>query len=59
VKEDLTVDLTANDRASYAAAIAHFVDRLADHAPFETGPEDNLGTLRIVEAACDAAQWRD
>jgi hypothetical protein len=27
------------------------VDRLADGGPFESGPEDNLETLRIVEAA--------
>jgi predicted dehydrogenase len=49
--EDLTIDLQANYRASYAAGIAHFVDRLADGGPFESGPEDNLETLRIVEAA--------
>jgi D-apiose dehydrogenase len=36
-------------RASYAAAIAHFIDRLDDGAPFETAPEDNLETLRLVE----------
>jgi hypothetical protein len=35
-------------------AIAHFVDRLADGGPFETGAEDNLEMLRIVEAACTA-----
>lgn len=49
--EDVALDLQANYRASYAAAIAHFVDRLADGHPFETAPEDNLETLRIVEAA--------
>jgi predicted dehydrogenase len=58
VKEDRPLDLAANYRASYAAAIAHFVDRLADDGPFETGPDDNLETLRIVEAAYAAAQWR-
>lgn len=50
-EEDVVLDLEANYMASYDAAIAHFVDRLADGAPFETGPEDNLDTLRIVEAA--------
>jgi len=50
-EEDLTLDLAANYRASYRGAIAHFLDRLADGAPFETGPEDNLKTLEIVEAA--------
>jgi len=51
LEEDLVLDLQANYEASYAGAIAHFVDRLADDGPFETGPEDNLETLRIVEAA--------
>jgi D-apiose dehydrogenase len=49
--EEVKIDLAANYRASYAAAIAHFVDRVADGAPFETGPHDNLETLRIVELA--------
>lgn len=49
--EDVTLDLAANYKASYAGAIGHFLDRLADDGPFETGPEDNLDTLRIVEAA--------
>lgn len=47
----LSLDLVANYRASYAAAIAEFVDRLADGASFETSPDDNLETLRIIEAA--------
>ncbi|HEY3885809.1 MAG TPA: Gfo/Idh/MocA family oxidoreductase [Vicinamibacterales bacterium] len=51
VEEDLKLDLPANYLASYTAAITHFVDRLADDGPFETSPEDNLETLRIVEAA--------
>jgi predicted dehydrogenase len=49
--EDLALDLPANYTASYTAAIAHFVDRLADGAPFETNPRDNLETLRIIEQA--------
>ena len=51
VPEEVTLDLAANYAASYAGAIAHFVGRLADGAPFETGPDDNLETLRLVEAA--------
>lgn len=51
VSRNETLDLSANYRASYRNAIAHFVDRLADGLPFETGPEDNLETLRLVEAA--------
>ena len=46
-----SLDLASNYKASYAAAIAEFVNRLADGAPFETSLDDNLETLRIVEAA--------
>ena len=45
------VDLAADYKASFRGAITHFVDRLADGQPFETSPDDNLETLRIVEAA--------
>lgn len=34
---------------SYAATISHFIDALASGAPFETSPQDNLRTLRLVE----------
>ena len=47
----LTVDLDANYIASYRGAIAHFLDCLASGAPFETAPDDNLQTLKIVEDA--------
>jgi len=53
--ESLTLDLAANYKASYRAAITEFVDRLEDGAPFETGADDNLETLRIVEAAYETA----
>lgn len=49
--EAVTLDLAANYKASYRDAIAHFLDRLQNGEPFETGPEDNLETLAIVEAA--------
>lgn len=42
------------DLASFAATIAHFVDHLTDRRPFETGPEDNLEALRIIEAPYEA-----
>ena len=45
------LDLAANYKESYRAAIEHFLDRLADGGTFETSAEDNLQTLRIVEAA--------
>jgi predicted dehydrogenase len=42
-------------QVSFDAVIAHFVDCLETGAPFETGPEDNLKTLRLVEDAYRAA----
>ena len=50
-QQNIRLDLVANYSASYRAAIAHFVDRLEDGREFETGTQDNLETLRIVEAA--------
>jgi predicted dehydrogenase len=44
-------------QASFDGVIAHFVDRLASGAPFETDPADNLETLRLVEHAYWAAGW--
>ena len=42
-------------QASFDGVIAHFVDCLETCAPFETGPVDNLETLRLVEHAYWAA----
>ena len=42
-------------QASFDGVIAHFVGCLETGAPFETGPEDNLKTLRLVEDAYRAA----
>lgn len=49
--EAIELDLQADYKASYRGAIAHFLDRLADGAPFETSAQDNLEMLKIVEAA--------
>lgn len=57
-EEDLTLDLAANYKASYRGAIAHFLERLPTGGPFETAPEDNLETLRIVEGAYQEGGWR-
>jgi predicted dehydrogenase len=48
-EEEVAIDLEANYKASYLGALTHFLDRLDDGAAFETSPEDNLETLRIVE----------
>jgi len=45
-------------QASFDAVIAHFVHCLETGAPFETGPADNLATLRLVEDAYRAAGLR-
>ena len=37
-------------QASFDGVIAHFVECLETGAPFETGPADNLETLRVVHA---------
>ena len=42
-------------QASFDGVIAHFVDCLETGARFETGPADNLETLRLVEHAYWAA----
>lgn len=34
---------------SYAATISHFIDALGSGGAFETSPQDNLRTLRLVE----------
>jgi predicted dehydrogenase len=45
------VDFKAAYQACFDRAIAHFVDCLRTGDPFETAPEDNLETLRLVEDA--------
>lgn len=45
----LEYDLATTYLQSYAAAIGHFVQALRSGAAFETSPEDNLSTLRLVE----------
>nr|WP_244513316.1 Gfo/Idh/MocA family oxidoreductase [Devosia insulae] len=42
-------DADATYQGSYDAAIGHFLDGLETGRPFETAPEDNLRTLRLVE----------
>ena len=47
----IAFDPASSYQAAYDGAIAHFVQRLAARAPFETSATDNLDTLRLVEAA--------
>ena len=56
IEEDVAIDLAANYEASYLAVLTHFLDRLDDGEPFETSPEDNLETLRIVEQVYQGSQ---
>lgn len=48
-------DLDAAYQESFDAAIAHFVQCLDSGEPFETDAVENLETLRLVEAAYEAA----
>jgi predicted dehydrogenase len=52
-------DLAVEYQGSYNRTIAHFVERLRDGMPFETAPEDNLETLRLVEDCYRLAGWGD
>tara|TARA_R110002020_G_scaffold106379_24_gene247732 strand:+ start:515 stop:1531 length:1017 start_codon:yes stop_codon:yes gene_type:complete len=52
-----TFDADATYQGSYDAAIAHFLDSLETGAAFETAPEDNLRTLRLVEDIYALAQF--
>jgi predicted dehydrogenase len=50
-----TYDRDRGYQASFDGVIAHFVGCLETGAPFETGPADNLRTLRLVDDAYRAA----
>jgi D-apiose dehydrogenase len=52
-------DLAAEYQGSYTRTIAHFVQSLRDNTPFETAPEDNLETLRLVEDCYRLSGWED
>ena len=62
--ERIAADYKGAYQVCFDAAIAHFVERLRSGLPFETGPDDNLHTLKLVEdayalAAAAAAARRD
>ena len=50
-------DLAAEYQSSYNRTIAHFVQSLRDNTPFETAPEDNIETLRLVEDCYRLSGW--
>ena len=50
-------DLAAEYQGSYNRTIAHFVKSLRDNTPFETAPQDNLETLRLVEDCYRLSGW--
>jgi predicted dehydrogenase len=50
-------DLAAEYQGSYNRTIAHFVQSLRDNTPFETAPEDNIETLRLVEDCYRLSHW--
>jgi predicted dehydrogenase len=50
-------DLAVEYQGSYNRTIAHFVQSLRDHTPFETAPEDNIETLRLVEDCYRLSGW--
>jgi predicted dehydrogenase len=50
-------DLAAEYQGSYVRTIAHFVQSLRDDTPFETAPEDNIETLRLVEDCYRLSGW--
>jgi predicted dehydrogenase len=54
-----TYDLAAEYQGSYNRTIAHFVQALRDGTPFETAPEDNLKTLKLVEDCYRLSGWED
>lgn len=57
--KSLDYDFDQAYQASFDGVIAHFVDCLESGSAFETGPVDNLETLRLVEHAYWAAGLHD
>ena len=50
-------DLAVEYQGSYNRTIAHFVQALRDNTAFETAPEDNIETLRLVEDCYRLSGW--
>lgn len=54
---EMRYDLATEYQGSYNRTIAHFVHSLRDGTPFETAPEDNIETLRLVEDCYRLSGW--
>jgi predicted dehydrogenase len=57
--EQRNYDLAVEYQGSYNRTIAHFVECLRNGAPFETAPDDNLETLKLVEDCYLLSGWED
>jgi predicted dehydrogenase len=55
--QERVYDLATEYQGSYNRTIAHFVQSLRDNTPFETAPQDNLETLRLVEDCYRLSGW--
>jgi D-apiose dehydrogenase len=55
--KEKTYDLAVEYQGAYNRTIAHFVKSLRDVSPFETAPQDNLETLRLVEDCYRLSGW--
>ena len=55
--QESVYDLATEYQGSYNRTIAHFVQSLRDNTPFETAPQDNLETLRLVEDCYRLSGW--
>jgi predicted dehydrogenase len=55
--EAIEYDMAECYQGSYDAVIAHFVECVRSGGAFETMPEDNLRTLRLVEDAYLLSGW--
>jgi predicted dehydrogenase len=53
----IAYDMAECYQGSYDAVIAHFVDCVRGGGAFETTPEDNLHTLRLVEDSYRLSGW--
>jgi len=51
------IDLAVEYQGTHNRTIAHFVQSLRDNSPFQTAPQDNLETLRLVEDCYRLSGW--